>query len=169
MKIYVLAMMFLLPVSSFAYARESLWQIHTGDDGTVVATIAIDQTGSLGTIMTLLNVGFSVQRNCRAELGFAMLKGPAYGEAIGKQSPPSTHAISLTVDGALIITPAPTLVKYDNGWEAVSATDTTMMRALSLGTIATVRMLSGTPTFEFPISGAGAAIALAHRKCVAAQ
>lgn len=158
-----------LSASPVAHAQGNLWRIGTSDDRTVIATVAMDHTGSGGTIVTMLNVGFNAQRGCRAELGFAMLKSATYGDAVGKQSPPRTEPIVLMVDGVRVVTPAPTLVKYDNGFEAVFAADTIIVQALSAGTIATVRILSGTPTFEVPISGAGAAITQAQRQCAATR
>lgn len=148
-----------------AHAQANFWQVQTSDDGTVIATAGATQTGSDGTIVTLLNIGFNGQRGCRAELGFAVLKGTTYGKAIGKQSPPRTEPILLMVDGARVATPAPTLVKYDNGWEAVSAAAGTILEAISAGTTASVRILPGTPLFQLPISGAGAAITQAQREC----
>ena len=69
------------------------------------------------------------------------------------------------VDGVQVSTPAPILVKYDNGFEAVFPADTLIMQALSSGTVARIRLLTGTPMFEFSISGARAAIAQAQRQC----
>jgi hypothetical protein len=150
---------------SVAHAQVNIWQVGISDDGTVTATAASDHTGSVGTVVTMLNVGFNRKRGCRAELGFAVLKGATYGEPVGKQSPPRTEPIMLAVDGVQVSTPAPILVKYDNGFEAVFPADTLIVQALSSGTIARVRLVTGTPTFEFSISGARAAITQAQRQC----
>ena len=166
---WVLGLTCVFLAGPIAHAQGNLWQVQTSNDKTVTATVTAEQVGSGGTIMTLLNVGFNAQRGCRAELGFAMLKGAAYGETVGKQSPPRTEPIVLMVDDVRVVTPAPTLIKYSNGWEAVSAADTTIVQAISAGTKATVRILSGTPTFELSISGAGAAIMQAQRQCAATR
>ena len=146
MKSWIFGLMCALSTDSTAHAQENLWKIQTSDDRTVVATVAMDHAGVGGTIVTLLNIGFNAKRGCRAELGFAILKSGIYGEVVGKQSPPRTQPIMLMVDGARVVTPAPILVKYDNGWEAVSAADSTIVQSLSTGTTATVRILSGTPS-----------------------
>ena len=71
---------------SVAYAQANIWQVGTSDDGTVTATAASDPAGRVGTVITMLNVGFNRNRGCRAELGFAILKGATYGELERKPS-----------------------------------------------------------------------------------
>ena len=146
-------------------AQVDTWQIRTNADGTVIASAASDHAVDVGTVVTILSVGFNVKRGCRAELGFAVLSSANYGEPIGKQSPPRSEPIIFEVDGVQLPTPVPTLLKYDNGLEAVFSANVTILQALSLGTVAKVRLFSGTPTFEFSISGAGTAIAQAQRQC----
>ena len=150
---------------SVIHAQINVWHVSTSDDGTVIASAASDRAGDVGTVVTMLNVGFNGKRGCRAELGFAVLKGATYGEPVGKRSPPRTEPIMLEVDGVQLPTPAPTVVQYDNGFEAVFSANTTIVQALSLGSIAKARLLSGAPIFEFSLSGARAAIAQAQRQC----
>lgn len=152
-----------------AYAQESLWRLQTSDDRTVTATIAMDHPTSGATIVTLLNVGFSPKTKCQAEVGIAMLKGSSYGNPVGRMSPPRTEPVSLMVDQTRVATPAPFLVKYDNGLEAVFPADQRIIQALIAGITATVQIVSGTPKFEFPIAGAGAIIAKAQRQCMSNQ
>jgi len=95
-----------------------------------------------------------------------MLKGAYYGNPIGKILPTQTEPVKLIVDEAKVATPAPFLVKYDNGLEAVFPADVRIIRALAIGTMATIQIVSGTPKFEFPIAGADVAIAQAQRECI---
>src|ERR1700676_2150039 len=81
-----------------ADAQESLWKVQKNDEGTVVATVAMDHPEVSGSIVTLLNVGFGTRNGCRAEVGIAILKGGSYGSTLGKLSPPKTEPISLSVD-----------------------------------------------------------------------
>jgi hypothetical protein len=84
-------------------------------------------------------------------------------------SPPHTEPVSLVVDQNPVATPAPVLVKYDNGVEAVFAASRQIVQALVAGTTATVQIVPGTPRFEFPIAGAGAALDAARRQCMSIQ
>lgn len=154
-----------LGAGSVTHAQIDTWQVSTNDDGSVIASSASYHAGNPGTVVAILDVSFNGKRGCRAELGFAVLRGATYGELVGKQSPQRTEPIILEVDGVQLPTPAPTLVEYDNGVKAVSSASATIVQALSLGTIAKVRLSSGTPPFEFSISGARAAIAQAQRRC----
>jgi hypothetical protein len=142
-----------------AHAQKGLWTIQVSDDGTVVASIAMDHPGESGTtIVTLMNVGFGPKGGCQPEIGIAVLKGSGYGKPVGKMSPPYTEPVNLTVDQKPVSTQAPFLVKYDNGLEAVFPADRQVVEALASGTTATVQIASGTPRFEFPITGAAGAI-----------
>lgn len=153
-----------------ARAQKSLWDIQVSDDGTVVASIAMDHPGASGTaIVTLINVGFGPKGGCQPEIGIAMLKGEGYGKPIGKISPPHTEPVKLTVDQKPVPTQAPFLVKYDNGLEVVFPADRQVLDALATGTTATVQIVSGTPRFEFPITGAGNAIAEARKRCMSSH
>jgi len=153
-----------------AHARQSSWTVQASDDGTVVARVAMDHRGTTGTtIMTVLNVGYGRKNGCQPEFGIAMLKGSGYGSPVGKISPPSTEPITLVVDESRVPTPAPFLVKYDNGIEAVFAASPEIVQALVAGTTATVQIVSGTPTFEFPLTGAGAALDAARRQCMSSE
>lgn len=154
-----------IEAGSVTRAQGDIWQVRTNADGTVIASAASDHAVDVRTVMTVLSVGFNVKRGCRAELGFAVLNSAHYGELIGKQPPPRAEPIMFEVDGVQLPTPGPTLVKYDNGFEAVSSANATIVQALSLGTIARVRLTSGTPTFELMIAGGGTAIAQAQRQC----
>jgi hypothetical protein len=69
------------------------------------------------------------------------------------------------VDKTPITTPAPFIVKYDNGLEAVFAISQPIMQALTNGTTATAQLVPGTPKLEFPIYGARAAFDKALRDC----
>lgn len=163
-----IASAFLVATASVsAHAQKGLWAIRVSDDGTVVASIAMDHPGASGTtITTLMNVGFGPKGGCQPEIGFAILKGEGYGKIVGKMSPPRTEPVSLKVDQKSVPTQAPFLVKYGNGLEAVFPADRQVVEALAAGTTATVQIVSGTPKFEFPISGAGAAMAEARRLCL---
>jgi hypothetical protein len=150
-----------------ARAQKGFWTIQVSDDGTIVAGIAMDHPGASGTtVVTLMNVGFGPKSGCQPEIGIAMLKGDGYGTPVGKISPPHTEPVNLTVDQQRVSTQAPFLVKYDNGLEVVFAADQKVLGALAAGTTATVQIVPGTPRFEFPITGAGGAIAEARKRCL---
>lgn len=112
-----------------------------------------------------MNVGFAPKDGCQAELGIAMLKGNGYGTPVGRLSPPHTEPISFAVDKIPITTPAPFVVKYDNGLEAVFSADQSIMQAIANGTTATAQLVPGTPRVEFPISGARTAFDEALHEC----
>jgi hypothetical protein len=60
--------------STYAIAQ-NLWTIKKAGDGTVVASIAMDYPGALGTVVTgLINIGFGPKR-CQPEMGIALIKG----------------------------------------------------------------------------------------------
>jgi hypothetical protein len=162
---------FMLMIGSAACAQGTPWRIQNSDDETVTATVATAQTGRAGDLIsTLLTLGFNKKTQCRQmEFGIAALQGSGYGEPIGKISPPRTEPISLDVDGRSIDTPLPFLVKYDNGYEAVFAATDEVTEAIMYGKVAIIQIVSGTPRFEFPISGAGVAIAEAQRKCLSSM
>jgi hypothetical protein len=151
------------------HAQESQWQIQTSGDGTILATIATDHPTATGTFMTVLSVGFGKGDGCIAELGLAILKGNGYGRPIGKTVPSQNEPMELMIDQVPLVTPAPFVVVYSNGAEALFAADQSIVQALLKGAIADVRIIPGTPTFEFSISGASAAIDEAHRRCVASE
>lgn len=151
-------------------AQQSPWRVSTSDDGTVLAALAMDHPEVLGaTILTVMTIGFEPQAGCHAEVGVAVLKGREFGSPVGRISPPRTEPVSLTVDGSLIPTPAPFLVKYDNGWEAIFLADRKIFQALITGRTATVQIVSGTPKFEFPIAGAAVAVSAAQQQCMSSR
>jgi hypothetical protein len=148
-----------------AYGQDTLWKVQRSDDGTVVATVAIDHAIATGTLISLMNVGFDPKHGCQPKLGIAMLKGNGYGTPLGRLSPPHTEPISFSVDKVLISTPAPFVVKYDNGLEAVFSANQSIMQAIGNGTTASAQLVPGTPRVEFPISGAGSAFDEALHEC----
>jgi hypothetical protein len=151
-----------------AQAHNDLWRIETSDDGTVVANLAMDHPRASGTvIITVMNIGFGPKDGCQPEVGVAVLKGSGYGNSVGKVSPAQTEPMSLWVDGELIPTPAPFLVKYDNGLEAVFSAGQRVVRALTAGTTASVQIVPGTPRLVFPLAGAGRASSQALNECIA--
>ena len=153
-----------------ASAQGSLWGVQTSDDGTVVASIVTDHPTATGTmVVSMLNIGFGPTRGCQPEIGIALLKGSGYGNPIGKMPPAQTEPVNLVVDQRLVSTPAPFLVKYDNGLEAIFPADAQILQSLAIGTTATVQIVSGTPRFDFPITGAGDAIANARRECLSSR
>lgn len=163
----VVVLVLLLATAGIAHSQSEQWKVQTADDETTVATIATDHLGRSGrTIVTLLNVGFAPNRECQPEIGIAMLEGSGYGKIIGKISPPRTEPIQLTVDDKLIATQQPFLVKYDNGLEVMFPADAALLGALTAGTTAIVQLVSGTPKFEFTLTGAGEAFAAARKRCI---
>jgi hypothetical protein len=160
--IFVCAMTIFLAT---AYAQDSLWKVQRSDDGTVLATVAIDHAIATGTLISLMNVGFAPKGGCQPELGIAMLKGNGYGTPVGRLSPPHTEPISFAVDKTPITTPAPFVVKYNNGLEAVFSANQSIMQAIANGTMATAQLVPGTPRVEFPISGARTAFDEALHEC----
>ncbi|MGH7100196.1 MAG: hypothetical protein ACREE4_21475 [Stellaceae bacterium] len=152
-----------------AQTKKSLWTVQASDDGTIVASIAMDHPGASGTtIVSLMNVGFGPRGGCQPEVGIAMLKGDGYGKPVGKISPPHTEPVNLMVDQKPVLTQAPFLVKYDNGLEVVFPASRQVLQALAAGITASVQIVSGTPKFEFPIAGAADAIADARKRCISA-
>ena len=151
--------------STKAYAQDTLWKVQRSDDGTVVTTLALDHAIATGTLVSLMNVGFAPKNGCQPELGIALLKGNGYGTPVGRISPPHTEPVSLVVDNIPITTPAPFVVKYDNGLEAVFAASQSIMQSIANGTTATAQLVPGTPRVEFPISGARTAFAEALHEC----
>ena len=156
--------------STAALAQSSAWQVQRSDDGSVVASLGMEYPSSQGvTILGLLNVGFGARDRCQPEIGVALLKGRHYGSAVGRISPPRTEPISLVINGVEIPTPAPFLVKYDNGLEVLFPGDPRILEALLGGSTAVVQIVPGTPQLTFPIAGGGEAIAEADRECAAAE
>lgn len=97
-------------------------------------------TASGPEVFSLLNIGFGPKDDCKAEVGIALLKGREYGAPVGRISPPRTEPVSLSVDDHLIPTPAPNLIKYDNGLEVVFLADGSVFQALISGTTATDKL-----------------------------
>ena len=151
--------------SAKIYAQDTLWRVQRSDDGTIVAIVALDHATATGTLASLMNVGFAPKNGCQPELGIAMLKGNGYGTPVGRISPPHTKPISLSVDKIPITTPAPFVVKYDNGLETVFAANESIMEAIANGTTATAQLVPDTPRLEFPISGARTAFNEALHEC----
>jgi hypothetical protein len=156
--------------STAAVAQSSAWQVQRSDDGTVVASVGVDYPGGQGvTILGLLNVGFGTRDGCQPEIAVALLKGAHYGSAVGRISPPRTEPMSLVIDGMSVATPAPYLVKYDNGLEVLFPGDQRTVDALASGSTAVVQIVPGSPRLMFPIAGASDDMEEAQRECQAAR
>lgn len=155
---------------SHAWAQTATWQVHKADDGTFLATMPIDHPTTTGAIiLTSLNIGFGRKNGCQPELGVAMLKGTGFGSPVGRVSPPRTEPITLLVDRSHVSTPAPFLMKYDNGLEVVLPVPQDTLETLAAGKTATVQIVTGTPRLEFPLAGIRAAMTEALRQCKATR
>jgi hypothetical protein len=153
---------------SAAQADPTFWKVQTSADRTVVASLILQHPNSQGKErVTVLNIGFGPGGGCAPEVGMAVLKGDGYGNPVSKILPSQTKPIDFMIDDRSFSTPAPFIVEYDNGFEALFPANSAILAALSTGTIAVIQLTPSTPRFEFPISGAGDAISDAHGKCMA--
>lgn len=143
-----------------AHAENASWGIQKTNNDTIVAYSAHDHQGPNGPLIVLLNVGFDPSDGCQSEIGVAILAGKAaYGKPVGKVTPANTVPIDLKVDGKPVATPAPLVIKYDNGWEMIFKSTPQILRVLENGTAVVVQLVPDSPKFGFPISGARDAFA----------
>lgn len=131
-------------------------------------TISVERPApSGGKFLTQLNIGFGPRVGCLPEFSIAVLKGDGFGKKLSQTMPPNTDPINLMIDNIPIKTVLPVLVRYDNGWEAVLLADEQVVLAFAAGTTARIQMMANTPVFEFPITGARAAMIEAQEQCKA--
>lgn len=146
----------------------SPWVVDTSDDGTVVASLTLDHVNQRNpNIIAVLTVGFNAKNVCHGEIGTALLSGNGYGQPIGKVDSSKTDIMTMRIDSNSEWQVHPSLIKYENGWEALFNATDALLAQLRSGSFADSRIVPEFPTIEFPLSGAASAIGEAEATCLA--
>jgi hypothetical protein len=109
-----------------------------------------------------LTVDFSsADGRCFPMFGLAVLEGSKFGS-------PGPHGMAsgkmtVTVPGSGAWSDRPLVVKYSNGFEAAMPASAALLQALRVGDVVRIAPLPGSPTFEFSLFGASAALERAKR------
>jgi hypothetical protein len=155
-----LSISMLLAPSVLSGQPESYWRVQSG---LAYATLEFPNAKTPGAIATLTIEYLPVAGSCRVTLGLAIMKGPKLGTALSNGRASGTMTASVV--GSKTWTDRPVVVKYSNGVESGIPAPEDLLAAMRVAKFIRVQAISGTPTFEFSLVGAAAAMQRASAIC----
>jgi len=115
----------------------------------------------------LLTISFETALKCVPTVGVAYLKGLRYGAFKGSGMSDETMTVRIDADQPLKETP--TLMEYDNGFEAILPPNAALAERIFRGQSLQAWPLSGIPAVEFTLQGAADAAKKPRERCAAAK